>query len=116
MVDATAPEETKHRTPTVPRHQLEDLLKEATVRAASAEAAVTLVAATAVAEAQRRELIKWCWHESLWQRRSATSPASHTVATIPTTKLKKYVARGPLRQETATATPPSPLDFATCFS
>jgi hypothetical protein len=51
MVDATAPEENNHRTPTAPGHQQEDLPRVAIVRAAPVEAAVVLVAATAAAEA-----------------------------------------------------------------
>jgi hypothetical protein len=51
MVDATVPEENSHRIPTVPGHQLKDLLKAATVSAAPAEAAAPLVTATLAMEA-----------------------------------------------------------------
>jgi hypothetical protein len=44
------------------------------------------------------------------------SQASHTTAMMPTAELKKYVVGRPLRQATTTVSPPSPLDFATCFS
>jgi hypothetical protein len=46
----------------------------------------------------------------------ATSLASHTTAMMPATKLKRFVAKGLLKQVTTTTSPPSPLDFATCFS
>jgi hypothetical protein len=69
MVDATAPEENNHRTPTVSGHQLEDLLKAAIVLVVPAEAAVVLVTPTAVAEAEARwELITRCWQGSWWRR------------------------------------------------
>jgi hypothetical protein len=47
---------------------------------------------------------------------TATSLASHTVATMPAIELKRFVAKRLLRQVIAMASPPSPLDFATCFS
>jgi hypothetical protein len=89
-----------------------------------AEAAAVLVVATATAEAAAAgahptvlagELVAAAITEAE-ATQTATSPASHTVATMPAAELKKYVARRPLRQATATASPPSPLDFATCFS
>jgi molecular chaperone DnaK (HSP70) len=40
MVDATAPEENKHRTPSILGHQLEDLFKATKVLAGPAEAVV----------------------------------------------------------------------------
>jgi hypothetical protein len=48
--------------------------------------------------------------------RTATPPTTHVVAMMPATKLKRFVAKRLLKQMTATASPPSPLDFATCFS
>jgi hypothetical protein len=48
--------------------------------------------------------------------RTATPPTTHVAATMPATKLKRFVAKRLLKQMTATASPPSPLDFATCFS
>jgi hypothetical protein len=48
--------------------------------------------------------------------RTAMSLASRTAATIPAAELKKYVARRPPRQATATASLLSPLDFATSSS
>jgi hypothetical protein len=122
MVDATAPEENNHKIPTVPGHQLENLLRAATVPAAPAEAAVALIVATAEAAAAGAhhtmlagELVAAAI-AGAEATQTATSPASHTAATMPAIELKKYVARRPLRQVTATVSPPSPLDFATCFS
>jgi hypothetical protein len=47
---------------------------------------------------------------------TATSPVSHAVATMLAAELKKYDATSPPRQATTTASPPSPLDFATYSS
>jgi hypothetical protein len=112
MVDATAPEENSHRTPTVPAHQLEDLLRVVTVPATLAVEAVAVgaphmglageLAAGAIAEAEAMQ--------------TATSPAYQAAATMPAAELKKYSARSPPRQETVMVSSPSPLDFATCFS
>jgi hypothetical protein len=65
-------------------------------------ALVTTTATTAIAGAEAT--------------RTATSPVFHTEAMMLATELKKYVARRPLRQATATISPPSPLNFATCYS
>jgi hypothetical protein len=94
------------------------------MQAASAKVTVVLVAATAAAEAATAGA-----HHTVLAggpvaaaiaeaeaTQTATSLASHTAATMPAAELKKYVAKRPLRQATATASPPSPLDFATCFS
>jgi hypothetical protein len=51
VMDATVLEEISHRTPTVQRHQLEDLLRAATVPVAPAVVAVLLVMVTLVVEA-----------------------------------------------------------------
>jgi hypothetical protein len=51
MVDATATKENNHNTLTVPGHQLEGLLRVATVRAAPAEATAVPAAAMVTAEA-----------------------------------------------------------------
>jgi hypothetical protein len=48
--------------------------------------------------------------------RIATSQATHVAATTPAIEFKKFIAKRLLKQMTATASPPSPLDFATCFS
>jgi hypothetical protein len=124
MVDATAPEENNHRTPTVLERHLEDLLREATVRVAPAEDAVAPAAATAAAEAAAAgahhtvlegELVTALIAEAE-ATQTDTSSTFHTTAMVPAVELKKYVAKRPLRQATATASTPSPLDFATCFS
>jgi hypothetical protein len=110
MVDATAPEENNNRTPTAPRHQLEDLLRAATVLAAPVEAVVELVAATMVAEAAAAgahhtmlagELVAAAIAGAK-ATQTATSPVSRTAATMPAAELMKYVARRPLRQATMT--------------
>jgi hypothetical protein len=123
-MDATVLEENFPRTPTVLGHQLEDLLTVAIVLAAPVAVAALLimvmlveeVAATgapytglegepvaeAIAEAEATQ--------------TATSPAPHAAATMPTEKLKKYDATSPPRQATTTASPPSLLDFAIYFS
>jgi hypothetical protein len=48
--------------------------------------------------------------------RTATSLATRVVAKMPATELKRFVTKRLLKQMTATASPPSPLDFATYFS
>jgi hypothetical protein len=124
MVDATTPDENNHRTPTVSGHQLEDLLRVATMLAAPAEAAVALVTPTAAAEAAAAgahhtvlagELVAAAIVGAK-ATQTATPLASHTAAMMSAAELNKYVARKPLRHATATVSPISPLDFATCFS
>jgi hypothetical protein len=46
----------------------------------------------------------------------AMSLVPHMVATMPATELKKYDTRSPPRQAKMTASPPSLLAFAICFS
>jgi hypothetical protein len=48
--------------------------------------------------------------------RTTMSPATHMAATMPATELKRFIAERLLKQVTAMASPPSPLDFATYFS
>jgi hypothetical protein len=48
--------------------------------------------------------------------RTATSPVPHAAATMPAVELKKFDAKSPPRQATTTASPPSLLGFAICFS
>jgi hypothetical protein len=94
MVDATVPEESSHRIPTVPGHQLEDLLRAATVPRAPAEAAPSLVTMTLVVEAAaagapHTGLVGEPAAKAITEveaKRTATSP----VATMPATELKKY--------------------------
>jgi hypothetical protein len=47
---------------------------------------------------------------------TATSLVPHTVDMMPTAELKQYDARSPPRKAKMTASPPSLLDFAICFS
>jgi hypothetical protein len=122
MVDATAPVENNHTTPTALGPQLEDPPKAATVRAAPAEAATTLVvvmagaaAAGAHHTAPAEELAAAAITE-VEATRTAMPPATHVVAMMPATELKRFVAKRLLKQTTAMASPLSPLDFATCFS
>jgi hypothetical protein len=124
MVDATTPEENNHRTPTALGSQLEDPPGAATARAASAEAAAALVAATAAtkvvaAGAHLTVLAGKLVAAAIAKAkatRTATSLASHAAATMLAIELKRFVAKRLLRQATATDSPPSLLDFATCFS
>jgi hypothetical protein len=48
--------------------------------------------------------------------RTATSPAIHVAATMPATELKRFITKRLLKQMTATASPPFPLDFVTYYS
>jgi hypothetical protein len=124
MVDATAPVENNHTTPTALRPQLEDSPRAATVRVAPAVAVAVLVAALAVVGAAAvgahhmalaEELVAAAITEAD-DTRTATSPATHVVATMPATALKRFIAKRLLKQMIATASPPSLLDIATCFS
>jgi hypothetical protein len=123
MVDVTVPEENSHRIPSAPGHQLEDLLRAATVPAAPAEAVAPVVTATlavevAAAGAPHTGLVGEPAVEAIAEAeatQTATSPTSHVAATMPGIESKKYDAKSPLRQATMTASPPSPLDFAISF-
>jgi hypothetical protein len=119
MVDATVPEESSHIIPTIPGHQLEDLLRAATVPVALAEAAAPLVTVTLVVEAATAGAP----HTGLAgdpaagaiteakATQTTMSPASHVTATMPAAESKKYSAGSPPRLATATVSPPSPLNF-----
>jgi hypothetical protein len=105
VMDATAPKENSHRIPTIPGHQLEDLLKEVIVPAAPALAAVPLVMVMLVVEAAvagaphmglAGEPVAGAIEEAE-ATLTATSLVSHAAATMPTAELKKYGARSPLR-------------------
>jgi hypothetical protein len=120
IMDATVLEENSSRTPTVPGHQLEDLLRVVTVLAAPVVVAALLVMVRPVAEAAaagaphtglEEEPVAEAIAEAK-ATQTATSPAPHAAATMPTAELKKYGATSPPRQATTTAHPPSPLDFA----
>jgi hypothetical protein len=123
-MDATVFEEISHRTPTVQGHQLEDLLRAATVPVASAVVTALLVMVmlaveAAAVRAPQTELEGEPVAEAIAEAEAtliATSLVSHAAATIPAAELKNYDARSPPRQATMTASPPSLLDFAICFS
>jgi hypothetical protein len=124
MADATVPEENSHKIPTVPGHQLEDLLRVATVPAAPAEdvaplVTVTLAVEVATAGAPHTGLAGEPVVGAITEAeatQTATSLVSHAVAMMPTAELKKYGAGSLPRQATATVSPPSLLDFAFFFS
>jgi type IV secretory pathway TrbL component len=124
VMDATVLEENNHRTPTVLGHQLEDLVRAVTVLVVPAVVVVLLVMVMLLAEAAAagaphtglagEPVTKAIMEAAATQ--TATSPVSHAAATMLAAELKKYDARSPPRQATTTASPPSLLDFAICFS
>jgi hypothetical protein len=122
--DATVLEENYHRTPTALGHQLVDLLKAATAPVALAAVApwwlmVTLAVEAAAAGAPHMGLEGELVAEVIAEAeatQTATSLVSHAAATMPAAELKKFDARNPPRQARTTASPPSLLDFAICFS
>jgi hypothetical protein len=124
MEDTTVPKENSHRIPTVPGHQLEDLLRAATVPATPVEAAAPLVTVTPAMEALAAGapdtgLAGEPTTEAIAEdeaTQTATSPVSHAAATMPAAESKKYDAKSPPRQATATTSPPSPLHFTISFS
>jgi hypothetical protein len=123
-MDATALEKNNRRTPTVIGHQLVDLLRAATVPAVPAVVAtlllmVMLVAEAVAAGAPHTGLAGEPVAEAIAEAeatQTATSPVPHAAATMLVIELKKYDARSPPRQATTTASPPSLLGFAICFS
>jgi hypothetical protein len=123
-MDATVLEGNYRRTPTVLRHQLVGLLRAATVQAAPrvGEALmlmVTLATEAAAAAAPHTGLAGEPVAEAITEAeptQTATSLVPHAAATMLAVELKKYDARSPPRQATTTASPPSLLDFAICFS
>jgi hypothetical protein len=111
-VDATAPAENNHKTTTALGPQLEDPPRAATATAVAttaAEAAAEAAHHMALAE----ELVAVAIAEAE-ATRTAMPPATHVAATMPATKLMKFVAKRLLKQTTATTSLPTPLDFATC--
>jgi hypothetical protein len=120
IMDATVLEENSPKTPTVPRHQREDLLRLVTALAAPAVVTVPLVTVMLAAEAmaagaphtglEEEPVVEAIAEAEATQ--TATSPAPHAAATMPSAELKKYDATSPPRQATTTASPPYPLDFA----
>jgi hypothetical protein len=134
IMDAIVLEENSPRIPTVPRHQLEDLLRVVTVLAAPVVVMALLVMVMLVAEAAAAGAPPTGLEEELVAEpiaeaeatQTATSLVPHVAATMPAaelkkydatsppaaTELKKYDATSPPRQVTTTTSPPSPLDFA----
>jgi hypothetical protein len=120
IMDATILEENSPRTPIVPGHQLEDLLRVVTVLAAQAVVTalldmVMLAAEAAAAGAPHTGLEEEPVAEEIVEAeamQTATSPVPHAAATMPAAGLRKYDATSTPRQATTTASPPSPLDFA----
>jgi hypothetical protein len=90
-MDTTVLEENSHRTPTVPGHQLEDLLRAVTVPVAPVVVATLLVMAMLVAEAAaagapHTGLAGESMAEAIAEAKAtqtATSPVSHATATMP---------------------------------
>jgi hypothetical protein len=105
LMDATVLEENSHKTTTVLGHQLEDLLMAVTVLAVPVVVAVLLIMVMMVAEAAtagapHTGLIGEPVVEAITEAeatQTATSPAPHAAATMPTVELKKYNARSPPR-------------------
>jgi hypothetical protein len=99
VMDATIPEENSHKIPTVPGHQLEDLLRAAKVPVAPALVAVPLVMVTLAVEAvaagaPHMGLAGELAVEAIVEAeatQTSTSPVSHA-ATMHTAKSKKYGA------------------------
>jgi hypothetical protein len=123
-MDATVLEENCLRTPTVLGHRLVGLLRAVTVPVAPTIVTtllimVMLVAEVAAAGAPHTGLAGEPVAEVIAEAevmQTATSPVPHMAATMPAAELKKYDARSPPRQATMTASSPSLLDFAICFS
>jgi hypothetical protein len=124
VMDATVLEENSHRTPTVLGHQLDNLLRAVTVSTVTVVVAVLLIMVMLVAEAAAAgaphkglagEPVAEATAEAE-ATQTATSPVPHATATMPAVELKKYDAKSPPQQATMTSSPPSPLDFAICFS
>jgi hypothetical protein len=98
VMDATVFEDISHRTPAIQGHQLEDLLKTATVPVAPTIVAALLVmvmlAVEAVAAgAPNTELEGEPVAEAIAEAEAthiATSLVSHAAATMPTAELKNY--------------------------
>jgi hypothetical protein len=122
-MDATVLEENSTRTPTLPGHQLEDLLRVVTVLAAPVAVAplimAIMVVEVAAAGAPHTGLEGEPVAEAIAEAeatQTAMSPAPHAAATMPTAELKKYDATSPPWQVTTTASLPSLLDFPIYFS
>jgi hypothetical protein len=122
--NGTILEESYCRTPISLGHLLEDLLRAVTALVALAAVALWWLTATPAAEAaavgaphtglEGEPLAEAIAEAEATQ--TATSPVSHTAATMPATDSKKFDTRNPPRQARTTASPPSLLDFAICCS
>jgi hypothetical protein len=123
-MDATVLEENYRKTPTVLGHRLVGLLRAVTVPAAPVVATalllmVMLEAEAAAAGAPHTGLAGEPVAEAIAEAeatQTTTSLVPHTAAVMHTAELKKCDARSRPRQATTTASPPSLLDFAICFS
>jgi hypothetical protein len=122
LMNTTVLKEKSHRTPTVLGHQLDDLLRVATVLATQVPVValimVMLVAEVAAAGAPHTRLEGEPVAEAIAEAeatQTATSPAPHAAATMPTAKFDKYDATSPPRQATMMASPPSLPNFAIYF-
>jgi hypothetical protein len=122
--DATVLEESYHRTPTALGHLPEDLLRAVTTLVTLAAVVLWWLTATPAAEAAAAgaphtglegEPVAEAIAEAE-ATQTATSPVSHAAATMPATESRKFNTRNPPRQARTTASPPSLLDFAICYS
>jgi hypothetical protein len=122
--DANVLEENYRRTPTALGHQLVDLLRAATVPAALAVVTpwrlmVMLSGEAAAAGAPHTGLAGEPVAEAIAEAeamQTATSLVSRAASTMPAAESKKFDATSPPRQAKMTASPPSLLGFAICFS
>jgi hypothetical protein len=120
----TTLEESYRRTPTALGHLLEDLLRAVTALVALAAVAPSWLMATPAAEAAaagapHTGLEGEPVAEAIAKAKAtqiATSPVSHAAATMPTAESNKFDARNPPQQARTTASPPSLVNFAICFS
>jgi hypothetical protein len=122
--DATILEVNYRRTPTALGNQLVDLLRAAIVPEALAVVApwqlmVMMAGEAAAAGAPHMGLAREPVAEAIMEpeaTQTATSLVSHAAATMPAAESKKFDATSPPRQAKMTASPPSLLGFAICFS
>jgi hypothetical protein len=107
------------RTPTVPGLRLAGLLRVVTVPVAPTVVATLLIMVMLAAGTPHTGLAGEPVVEAIAEAeatQTATSLVPHAAATMPATELKRYDARSPPWQAKMTASPPSLLDFAICFS
>jgi hypothetical protein len=108
VMDTIALEDNNHRIPTIPGHQLEDLLRAVIVPAVAAAPTVAtsppvmvmLVVEAAAAGAPHMGLEGELVAEAIAEAeatQTAMSPVSHAAATMPAAESKKYGARSPPR-------------------